>query len=170
MAVSISLKRWPNDVSTSALNVNVTEVQTSVGGSRGRLLRIFKMMGIQISGCEIVGILKKFKDADTADSYRAPEWKRRQKSRVDALKRSSPHSMREDLENIYMLLFRFIGNGFQLALCNVGLRPRSPSLSYQIQLSSRRGRCCSTDASLVTAVKTGLRFGDVCVQTHSYTC
>ena len=28
--------------------------------------------------------------------------------------------MREDLENIYMLLFRFVGNGFQLALCNVG--------------------------------------------------
>ena len=28
--------------------------------------------------------------------------------------------LRDDLENIYMLLFRFLGNGFRLALCNVG--------------------------------------------------
>ena len=28
--------------------------------------------------------------------------------------------MRDDLGNICMLLFRFVGNGFQLALCNVG--------------------------------------------------
>ena len=28
--------------------------------------------------------------------------------------------MRDDLENVCMLLFRFVGNGFQLALCNVG--------------------------------------------------
>ena len=28
--------------------------------------------------------------------------------------------MRDDLENIYMLLFRFVESGFQLALCNVG--------------------------------------------------
>ena len=28
--------------------------------------------------------------------------------------------MKEELENIYMLLFRFVGDGFQLALCNVG--------------------------------------------------
>ena len=27
--------------------------------------------------------------------------------------------MRDDPENIYMLLFRFVGKGFQLALCNV---------------------------------------------------
>ena len=33
--------------------------------------------------------------------------------------RLSPESMRDDLENIYMLLFRFVGNGFQLALCSV---------------------------------------------------
>ena len=33
--------------------------------------------------------------------------------------RLSPEPMRDDLENIYMLLFRFVGNGFQLALCNV---------------------------------------------------
>ena len=33
--------------------------------------------------------------------------------------RSSPESMRDDLENIHMLLFRFVGNSFQLALCNV---------------------------------------------------
>ena len=26
----------------------------------------------------------------------------------------------DDLENIYMLLFRFLGNGFWLALCNMG--------------------------------------------------
>ena len=28
--------------------------------------------------------------------------------------------MRDDLENIYMLLFRFVESRFQLALCNVG--------------------------------------------------
>ena len=28
--------------------------------------------------------------------------------------------LRDDLENIYMLLFRFLGNGFRLALCSVG--------------------------------------------------
>ena len=27
--------------------------------------------------------------------------------------------MRDDLENIHVLLFRFLGNGFQLALCSV---------------------------------------------------
>ena len=27
--------------------------------------------------------------------------------------------LRDDLENIHMLLFRFLGNGFRLALCNV---------------------------------------------------
>ena len=27
--------------------------------------------------------------------------------------------MRDDLENIYMLLFRFLGSGFRLALCSV---------------------------------------------------
>ena len=27
--------------------------------------------------------------------------------------------MRDDLENIYMLLFQFVGNGFQLAICGV---------------------------------------------------
>ena len=27
--------------------------------------------------------------------------------------------MRDDLENVYMLLFWFFGNGFQLALCSV---------------------------------------------------
>ena len=36
-----------------------------------RLLLMFKVMGIQTSGCEIVGILTKFKDADPADSHRA---------------------------------------------------------------------------------------------------
>ena len=29
----------------------------------------------------------------------------------------SPESMRDDLENIYMLLFRFLRNRFRLALC-----------------------------------------------------
>ena len=54
------------------------------------------------------------------------EWEERQKSTVKKLRsrlllwRSSPPSMREDLENIYVLLFRFVGNPFQLALCSVG--------------------------------------------------
>ena len=49
-----------------------------------------------------------------------------QKSRMEGLRRRllmwrlSPESRRDDLENIYMLLFRFVGNGSQLALCIVG--------------------------------------------------
>ena len=37
-------------------------------------------MGIQTSGGEIIGILKKIKDANPADSHHAPEWKERQKN------------------------------------------------------------------------------------------
>ena len=33
---------------------------------------------------------------------------------------ASSQSMRGDLENMHALLFRFLGNGFRLALCNVG--------------------------------------------------
>ena len=33
-------------------------------------------MGIQTSSCDIVGVLKKLKDTDPADSHYAPEWKR----------------------------------------------------------------------------------------------
>ena len=54
------------------------------------------------------------------------EWEeKRQKSRMEGPRRrllmwrSSPESMRDDLENINMLLFRFLGNGFRLALCNM---------------------------------------------------
>ena len=53
------------------------------------------------------------------------EWKERQKTRIQGLRsrlllwRLSPESMRDELENIDMLLFRFVGNGFHLALCNV---------------------------------------------------
>ena len=78
-----------------------------------------------VSGSEIIDILKKIKDADPADSHHAQEWKERQRSRMEGLRskllmwRLSPESMRDDLENIYMLLFRFDGNGFQLALCSV---------------------------------------------------
>ena len=56
---------------------------------------------------------------------KAPEWKDRQRSRMEGLRsrllmwRLSPESMRDDLENIYMLLFMYVGNGFQLAPCNV---------------------------------------------------
>ena len=32
-------------------------------------------MGIQTTGCEIIGILKNFKDTDPADSHHAVEWK-----------------------------------------------------------------------------------------------
>ena len=75
-------------------------------------------MGIQRTGCEIIGILKKFKDADPADFHHAPEWKEREKSRNPKLRsrllmwRSSPESMRDGLENVYMLLFWFVGNGW----------------------------------------------------------
>ena len=64
-------------------------------------------------------------------------------------------SIGDDLENICMLLFRFVGNGFQLALCNVSwLATESPSFPCPIPSSSRRGPCCSTEASVVTADKT----------------
>ena len=80
-------------------------------------------MELHTSLREIIGTLKEFYDADPADSHHAPESKERQKSRPDGLRsrlllwRSSPQWMRDDLDNIYMLLFRFIGKGFQLALC-----------------------------------------------------
>ena len=82
-------------------------------------------VGIQRNCCEIIGILMEFKDADPADFHHAPEWKERQKSRIEGLRsrllmwRLFPESTLDDLENIYMLLFRFVGNGFQLALCCV---------------------------------------------------
>ena len=77
-------------------------------------------MVIQTSGGEIIGILKKIKDADPADSHHALERSRKEGLRSRLLMwRLSPESMRDDLENIYMLLFRFVGNGFQLALCSV---------------------------------------------------
>ena len=54
------------------------------------------------------------------------EWEeKRQRSRVEGLRRRvlmwrlSPDSMRDDLENIYMLLFRFLGTGFWLEVCSV---------------------------------------------------
>ena len=57
---------------------------------------------------------------------------KRQKRQMEGLRRRvlmwglSPESMREDLENIYMLLFRFFGNGFRGALqrelaCDAGV-------------------------------------------------
>ena len=55
----------------------------------------------------------------------ALEWTERQKSRIEGLRsklllwRSSPQWMRDDPENIHMLLFQFVGNGCPLALCNV---------------------------------------------------
>ena len=39
-----------------------------------------------------------------------------------------------------MLLFQFVGNGFQLALCSVG----KLATQKRIPSSSRRSRCCST--------------------------
>ena len=74
-------------------------------------------MRIRTSGGEIVGILKKIKDADPADSHHAPEWKERQKSRMEGLRsrlllwKSSSQKMRDDLEKTYMLLFMYDGNG-----------------------------------------------------------
>ena len=79
-------------------------------------------MGNRTSGGEIIGIVKNFKDADPVDSHHAPEWTERHKSRIEGLRsrlllwRLSQGSM----ENIYMLLFMYVGNGTQLALCNVG--------------------------------------------------
>ena len=40
-------------------------------------------MEIQTSGGEIIGILKKIKDAVPADSHHAPVWKERQRSRME---------------------------------------------------------------------------------------
>ena len=44
------------------------------------------MMGIPASDGEIIGIVKKFKGADPADSHHAPEWKERQQSRMEGLR------------------------------------------------------------------------------------
>ena len=63
--------------------------------------------------------------ADPADFHHALVWKERKISSVEGLTsrllmwRLSPESMWDDLENIYMLLFMYIGNGTQLALCSV---------------------------------------------------
>ena len=97
-------KRKPDDVSTSVLSVEVNEIQTSVGESsfwlRARLFRIFKVMGIRTSGCEII-------------------W------------------MRDDLESIYMLLFRLSGTVSSWRSATwAGLRPGSPSFSCPIPSSS----------------------------------
>ena len=105
-------------------------------------------MGMQTSGCEILGVLKRFDDADPADSHHAPAWKERQKSRVAGLRSrsllwSSSQSMREDQENIYMPLFRFIGNGFQLALCNVGWLATQQSVVLVSVLLDRGEPCDS---------------------------
>ena len=50
--------------------------------------------------------MTKFKDADPADSHHALEWTERQKSRIWGLRSRLPQWMRDDLENIYMLLFQ----------------------------------------------------------------
>ena len=82
-------------------------------------------MEIQTSLDEIIGFLRKFKDAEPAESHHALKWTERQKSRIEGLGsrlllwRPPPQWMRDDLENVYMLLFWFVGNGFQLPLCNV---------------------------------------------------
>ena len=86
-------------------------------------------MRIEKSGCEIIVILKKCKDADPPDSHHASamkpntvtsEWKEHQKSRVESIVAcvsnlsqnkkelrdsancccGGPQSMREDMENI----------------------------------------------------------------------
>ena len=90
------------------------EIQTSADPAvfwlRARLFLIFKVMGIRTSSGEIIGSLKKIQDADSADSHHAPEWKERQKSRIEGLRsrlllwRSPPESTRDDLD-IYVLLF-----------------------------------------------------------------
>ena len=63
------------------------------------------------------------------------EWEeKRQKSRMEGLRRRallwrlSPESMRDGLENIYMLLFRFLGIGVRLVLCNVSWLPTRESV------------------------------------------
>ena len=57
-AVVCLRKRTSDDVSTSVLSVEVSEIQTNVGESsfwlRARVFRIFKVMGIRTSGCEIM--------------------------------------------------------------------------------------------------------------------
>ena len=129
---------------------------------RARLFCIFKVIGIRTSGGEIIGILKKIKDADPADSHHVSEWKECQKSRMEGLRsrlllwRSSPQWMRDDLENIYMKSNMYVGNGTQLALCNVGwLTAREfvflvpgPIVFAPLSVLFGRGEPC------VTAVKT----------------
>ena len=54
--------------------------------------------------------------------------------------------LRDDLEEVYALLFRFLGYGFRLATGWLVTQ------KFVIPSASRRGRCCSTQASLVTVV------------------
>ena len=64
--------------------------------------------------------------------------------------------LRDVLEEVYALLFRFLGFGFRLAMSNVGWlatqKCRIPSSARRS--SSRRGRCCT--ASFVSTVNTHL--------------
>ena len=114
-----------------ALSVKVMEIQTSADPS------VFRIQGASVLNCQSHGNSNKrrrdhwYSEENQGHRSRrlppcvASEWEERQKSRTEGLRsrlllwRSSPQSMREDLENVYMLLFWFVGNGFQLALCNV---------------------------------------------------
>ena len=60
--------------------------------------------------------------------------------------------LRQDLEKVHALLLGFVGNGFQLALCNVSWLTTRKFVVLVIRSSTRLGRCCSTLASFVTAV------------------
>ena len=77
----------------------------------------------------------------------------------DSLKRASvaPSELwlRDDLEEVYALLFPFLGFGFRLAMSNVGWHVTQKFVI--LVPASRCGRWCSTQASLVTSVNTLLR-------------
>ena len=74
------------------------------------------MIRIQTSGGEIIGILKKIKDTDPADSHHAPD--------VEGAPEEQNGRDQEQVVDVEVicrvdLQGSDLGNGFQLALCNV---------------------------------------------------
>ena len=87
----------------SAQNVKVMKSQTNVGKRPSRLSQ-GSQVSMQCSECQSNGNLKQAWEVMTIKTRVAPAelW------------------LRDDLENIYALLFRFLGFGFRLAMSNVG--------------------------------------------------
>ena len=66
--------------------------------------------------------------------------------------------LRDDLEEVYAPLFRFLGNGFRLALCHVvWLVTQKFVILVTDPTSTRHGRCCSTAPKTLCHLSTHIR-------------